>query len=86
MKDCLVGRGVSNDNQCSICKGDAKTILHALRDCPRVQLIWRQLGVQDTNHGFWWSDLQDWLSLNGKLSKSVIDGHPRWKLLFSFAV
>ena len=74
MKDCLVGRGVGNDNQCSICKGDAEAILHALRDCPQVQLIWRQLG------------LQDWLSLNGKLSKSVIDGHPPWKLLFSFAV
>ena len=30
--------------------------------------------MQDTNHALWRSDLQDWLSLNGKLSKSVIDG------------
>lgn len=42
--------------------------------------------MQDTNHGFWQSELQDWLSLNGKLCKSVIDGHPPGKLLYYFAV
>ena len=52
VKDCLVGRGVGSDNQCAICQGSVETILHALRNCPRVQLIWRRLGVQDINHGF----------------------------------
>ena len=41
VKDCLVGRGVGSDNQCAICQGVAETILHALRDCPQVQLTWR---------------------------------------------
>lgn len=86
MRDFLVGQGVGSDNQCFICQGGAETILHALRDCPWAQLIWRKLGVQETNHGFWWLDLQDWLGLNGKMSKSVIDGHPPYKLLYSFNV
>lgn len=81
-----MGRGVGNDNQCPICPGDVKSILYALRDCPKVRLIWRQLGVLNSNHGFWQSDLQDWLSINGKLSKSALNGHPPWKLLFSFAI
>ena len=45
VKDCLVGRGMGNDNQCAICHGGAESILHALKDCPQVQSIWRQLGV-----------------------------------------
>ena len=84
VKDCLVGRGMGSDNQCDICHGGAESILHALRDCPRVQSIWRQLGVQDSNHGFWRSELTDWMNLNGKLCRSFTDGHPPWKLLFFF--
>ena len=42
--------------------------------------------MQDNNNGFWRSELKDWLSLNGKLSKSIIGGHPPWKILYSFVV
>ena len=36
VKDFLVGREVGSDNQCAICQGGAETILHALRNYPRV--------------------------------------------------
>ena len=52
VKECLTRRGMVEDGTCPICNREVESILHALRDCPRVQLVWRQIGVQMSNHGF----------------------------------
>ena len=52
MKTCLLQRGVINDGCCPICHQEAETILLALRDCAWAKNVWRQLGVQSSNHEF----------------------------------
>lgn len=56
------------DESCPICRREAESILHALRDYPWVQSVWRQLGVQMSNHGFWMSNLTDSLNLNDRMN------------------
>ena len=48
--------------------------------------MWIQLGVEARNQGFWNSNLQNWLSTNGKANNNFIRGKPHWRLLFPFAV
>lgn len=52
VKTCLKRRGMINNDCCPICQEEAETILHALRDCARVKTVWRQLGIQRSNHDF----------------------------------
>ena len=86
VKDCLTRRGVVEDGKCPICNREVETILHALRDCPRVHLVWRQIGVQLSNYEFWNSNLTNWLNLNGRMNTNQPAGKPPWKILFPFAI
>ena len=74
------------DEGCPVCQREPETILHALRDCPRVKQIWSQLGVKGNNSDFWKSNLHKWLHNNGKERGSLIQGKPPWRILFNFAV
>ena len=65
VKDCLSRRGMGIDDTCPLCQEGVETVMHALRDCSWVSLIWRQLGVPPSNQDFWRLDLQDWLVHNG---------------------
>ena len=86
VKECLKRRGVVEDGNCPICNREVETILHALRDCPHVQLVWRQIAVQMSNHGFWNSNLTNLLNLNGRLNTIQPTGKPPSKILFPFAI
>ena len=86
VKECLTRKGVVEDENCPICNREIESTLHALRDCPWVQLVWRQLGVQKTNHRFWTSNLTNWLNLNGRLNTNQPAGKPLWKILFPFTI
>ena len=86
VKGCLVRRGVGEDDKCPVCHLKSESVLHALRDCPRVMAVWIQLGVEARNQGFWNSNLQDWLSTNGEANNNSIRDKPHWRLLFPFAV
>ncbi|XP_075633967.1 uncharacterized protein LOC142606517 [Castanea sativa] len=86
VKGCLMRRGMGEDDRCPICQADSKSILHALRDCSRVRAVWTQLGVEARNQDFWNTNLQDWLSTNGKATNRFIRGKPHWRILFPFAV
>ena len=48
--------------------------------------MWIQLGMETRNQGFWNSNLQNWLSTNGKANNNFIRGKPHWRLLFPFVV
>ena len=85
VKVCLERRGVSHDTTCPLCQG-AKSILHALRDCPLLRCLWNQLGVSPSNQAFWRSNLQDWLMLNSKFKHSLGASQLPWKVIFPFAV
>ena len=52
VKECLTGRGVVEDENCPICNREIKSTLHALRDCPRVQLVWWSLVCRWAITGF----------------------------------
>lgn len=86
IKECLTRKGVMEDGFCPICNNEVESILHALRDCHWVQLVWSQLGVQMSNHGFWMSNLIDWLNLNGRMNTNQPAGKPPWKSIFPFAI
>ena len=86
VKTCLMRRGVINDGCCPICHQEAEIVLHALRDCARAKNVWRQLGVQSSNHEFWLPNLQEWLNNNAKLRNNHAGAHIPWKTVFSFAV
>ena len=65
---------------------EVESALHALRDCGWAKAVWMQLGVGSTNHGFWMTDLQEWLTWNGKMNRSLIPNHPPWKMIYPFAI
>ena len=60
---------------CPICHQEAEIVLHALRDCARAKNVWRQLGVQSSNHEFWLPNLQEWLNNNAKLRNNHAGAH-----------
>lgn len=39
VKECLVRRGVVEEDMCLICQKELESIVHALRDCQRVKGI-----------------------------------------------
>ena len=86
VKTCLARRGFGDDEGCPVCLREPETILHALRDCPRVKQIWSQLSVKGNNSDFWRSNLHKWLQNNGKVRCSLIQGKPPWRIMFNFAV
>lgn len=88
VKECLARRSVTEDMvcPCHICRREDESILHALRDCPWAQAMWRQLGVQPSNHNFWMSNLHDWLDMNGRMNTNHLAGKPPWKVTFPFAI
>ena len=61
-------------------------MLHALRDCSRVKLVWRKLGVKVGDQVFWESNLQTWINYNGSQSKVVTPANMPWRVVFPFAV
>lgn len=86
VKVCLERRGVTQDTMCPICQEGFETILHALRDCHQLKLMWNQLRISSSNHDFWRSNLQSWLSLNGRLRRSLCATHPPWRVVFPIAI
>ena len=86
VKGCLTRRGMGIDDTCPFCQEGVETVLHALRDCSWVRLIWRQLGVLPSNQDFWGLDLQDWLVYNGLWKPNGAVGSLPWKMVFPFAL
>ena len=86
VNEYLARRSVTEDMVCPICRREDESILHALRDCLWVQAVWRQLGVQSSNHRFWMSNLHDWLDMNGRMNTNHLAGKPPWKAIFPFAI
>ena len=86
VKVCLERRGITQDIMCSICQGGSETILHALRDCNQLKCVWNQLGISFSNHDFWRSDLQSWLSFNGRMMSNLCATQPPWKVVFPIVI
>ena len=42
--------------------------------------------MQLSNHGFWMSNLRDWLDMNGRINTNHITGKPPWKIVFPIAI
>ena len=86
VKDCLLTRGIVLENSCPLCHSTNESILHALRDCEVVKLIWSQLGVHDVDNFFFERDIQEWLKVNSTNNKLTGQLHIPWSILFLFAV
>ena len=86
VKVYLERRGITQDIVCPICQGGSETILHALRDCNQLKCVWNQLGISSSNHDFWRSDLQSWLSFNGRMISNLCATQPPWKVVFPIAL
>ena len=52
VRDCLFSRGIVFDRSYPMCHSSNESIMHALRDCAVVKLIWIQLGVYDVDKQF----------------------------------
>ena len=86
VKGCVTRRGMGIDDTCPFCQEGVETVLHGLRDCSWVRLIWRQLGVLPSNQDFWGLDLQDWLVYNGLWKPNGAVGSLPCKMVFPFAL
>lgn len=86
VNECLAARGVNVDPSCPLCKKEPESILHALRDCDLVRVVWNELGALGVDRGFFASNLGDWMMTNGKLDIALNKFSPPWKIIFSFAV
>ncbi|KAK9986020.1 hypothetical protein SO802_030971 [Lithocarpus litseifolius] len=90
VRSCLMKRGVCEEDLCPICQEASESILHALRDCPWVKLVWTKLGITKANQMFWNSGLLDWLHWNGNHTSMVATTNLpvslSWKINFPFAV
>ncbi|KAL4625853.1 hypothetical protein ACB092_05G055100 [Castanea dentata] len=64
VKECLVKRVVTQDPICPLCQVERESIIHALRDCERIKLIWVQLKFQTTNQVFFTQNTREWLVTN----------------------
>jgi len=82
LKTCLMRRGMINDDCYPICHQEVETVLHALSDYARAKTVWRQLGVQSSNHDFCLPNLQDWLNNNANSRNNHASGHIPWKTIF----
>ncbi|KAK9991546.1 hypothetical protein SO802_026531 [Lithocarpus litseifolius] len=65
---------------------EAETVLHALRDCSRVKLVWMKLGVKVGDRVFWESNLQTWINYNGIQNKVVTPTNTPSRVVFPFVV
>lgn len=41
-------RGITTTAVCKICLSEEETLLHCIRDCPRIKKIWERLGFRDS--------------------------------------
>jgi len=90
VRSCLMKRGVCVDELCPICQEALESVLHALRDCAWVKLVWARLGITEANRVFWDSGLLDWLHWNGNHMDTgdvtSVSMRLPWKIRFPFAV
>lgn len=59
--ECRFRRGMSPDAVCRLCNTGDETVLHCLRDCSRVQDVWRRLGFDTVGNVFSVMDSKVWL-------------------------
>ena len=76
VKACFKKKGVVEENICPICQRAPETILRALRDCPQIKPMWTQLGINTSKQTFWRSNLQYWLTSNGRLNCKLLAMSP----------
>ncbi|KAF3953341.1 hypothetical protein CMV_021207 [Castanea mollissima] len=73
---------------CPMCNNAPETILHALRNCPKAQLLWNSLSPPFQSNLFFFYGLQlvDWLNLNCNNSKTSHSSNISRSIRFPFAV
>lgn len=86
VRECLFSRGIASDSSCPMCHSSNESIMHALRDCDVVKLIWVQLGVRDVDNRFFERGIQEWLKVNGTNKHTMGQFHIPWSCLFLFAI
>lgn len=57
-------RRMTNDESCTACENVQETVLHALRDCKVATDVWLKVISADSVSGFFWLNMEDWLSAN----------------------
>ncbi|KAM5549518.1 hypothetical protein ABKV19_000773 [Rosa sericea] len=76
-------RRFTRDELCPICHVHTESLLHMLRDCPRVTKIWQKLNCSNSIKGAMQLDWVGWLAANGHCSMKCYGGM-NWNVLFTF--
>ncbi|PRQ23567.1 putative ribonuclease H-like domain, reverse transcriptase zinc-binding domain-containing protein [Rosa chinensis] len=76
-------RRLTSDNSCPICHTHSESLLHLLRDCPRVNKIWQEINCFDNIRRAMQIDWAKWLAANGYCTMKCYGGM-NWNVLFTF--
>ena len=86
VKTILNERGLGIPPIYPICNFGPKTIVHALRDCPKAKCFWNSLLPLMPSNIFYGVPLVDWLKINSKSSRISVISEMDWGTIFPMAV
>jgi ribonuclease HI len=83
IKTLLVKRKIITDDLCPLCSSASETLLHAFRDCIKLQPIWLHFGAPQDPSFFSETSIQVWTHYWSKSSlPTPILSHLQWQDLF----
>ncbi|KAJ8762621.1 hypothetical protein K2173_008060 [Erythroxylum novogranatense] len=74
-------RNLAPSTSCPICQDHTKSILHAIRDCPKVREMWKSLVPRKAWEQFFSNPIDRWLLSNIRENQQGVEG-VEWRMLF----
>lgn len=81
----LAERGMDISPQCPMCNSAPKSVIHALKDCPKAQLFWNSFSPPASSATFYGTQLLDWLRINCKSSQHCGTSKIAWAIILPIA-
>ena len=79
-------RGLGIPPVCLVCNTEPKTIIHALRDCPKAQCFWNSFSPPILQSLFYGLPLVEWLKTNCRSSRHCGISDIEWGIMFPMVV
>ena len=86
VKAILNARGLGIPPDCPACNTKPKTIIHALRDCPKAECFWNSLLPPISPNIFFGMPLVEWLKINSRSSRISAISEMEWGTIFPMVV